>query len=241
MYMYAAHVYEYTSLHMYELFVNTSLCTHKSTYIYIYMQVCICTCIRDQYVCILCAKACVHEIPGTEFAEWVSQILWSGSQTSQVILFNEPAIQLYKMNSFLLIDKLIDFYLVKGRRYDAYLYAMFMHGAKPPLEVRLSQPRLFSLLALALSLYHYRYTHILHKIAYIHGELYDCIFLSVRGRWKWRAGGGKALLAGGEGEISFGTMLLLALRAVWDFHCDLLWFLHCLILDSLSGLLMILL
>lgn len=54
-----------------------------------------------------------------------------------VVTYNEAAIQLYESMRFSSIAQFNAFYTLHGKLYDSYLYALYMHGSKPPWKWRL--------------------------------------------------------------------------------------------------------
>lgn len=56
-----------------------------------------------------------------------------------VVTYNGAAIQLYESMRFARLAHFPSFYHLHGQPYDSYLYALFMHGSRPPWKWRLRQ------------------------------------------------------------------------------------------------------
>lgn len=56
-----------------------------------------------------------------------------------VVTYNGAAIQLYESAHFARIAHFPSFYQLHGKPYDSYLYALYVHGARPPWKWRLRQ------------------------------------------------------------------------------------------------------
>merc|ERR1740117_1874665 len=54
-----------------------------------------------------------------------------------VVTYNDPAIELYESLKFLRIAHFTSMYNLHGKPYDSYLYALYLHGARPPWQWRL--------------------------------------------------------------------------------------------------------
>lgn len=54
-----------------------------------------------------------------------------------VVTYNTAAIQLYESSQFLRIEYFPHFYFLHGKHYDSYLYAQYLHGARPPWKWRM--------------------------------------------------------------------------------------------------------
>lgn len=49
-----------------------------------------------------------------------------------VIAYNEPAILFYKKMSFRCLRRLQDFYYIRGRHYDSFLFVYYVNGGRSP-------------------------------------------------------------------------------------------------------------
>lgn len=56
-----------------------------------------------------------------------------------VVTYNQPAIELYESMEFVRIANFPDFYHLHGKPYDSYLYALYIHGGRPPWRWRWRQ------------------------------------------------------------------------------------------------------
>jgi len=54
-----------------------------------------------------------------------------------VVTYNEAAIRLYEALNFLQLGRFVSFYVLHGSPYDSFLYALYVHGGKPPWKWRL--------------------------------------------------------------------------------------------------------
>eukprot|EP00742_Colponemidia_sp_Colp-10_P009813 GILJ01010736.1.p1 GENE.GILJ01010736.1~~GILJ01010736.1.p1 ORF type:complete len:259 (-),score=23.82 GILJ01010736.1:238-972(-) len=51
-----------------------------------------------------------------------------------VVAYNSSAISFYERNKFILVRRLEEFYNIKGQRFDAFLYAVYINGGQPPFQ-----------------------------------------------------------------------------------------------------------
>jgi ribosomal protein S18 acetylase RimI-like enzyme len=54
-----------------------------------------------------------------------------------VVTYNEAAIHLYEAMKFVQVGRFVSFYHLHGKPYDSFLYALYMHGGRPPWKWRL--------------------------------------------------------------------------------------------------------
>merc|ERR1719433_1156577 len=54
-----------------------------------------------------------------------------------VVAYNTAAIELYESMDFLRVARFPSFYYLHGKPYDSFLYALYLHGGRPPWKWRL--------------------------------------------------------------------------------------------------------